>query len=186
MRPPELPLARRHGQEKGWPLGVVPQRVEVVGSGFDGLMQSSKWRARSALRETIAHQLNHSLARSLTRSLERRGKRGDRGLARPRRQGEERREKRAERRAKREERGGRREERREKTEERPKEAARGPQMRPPEVPTGRYGTEKGRPLGGQREDSREKREERREKIAASSIHCMSTVPRAHFEKVMKT
>ena len=83
----------------------------------------------------IAHQLNHSLARSLTRSLERRGKRGDRGLARPRRQGEERREKRGERRAKREERGRAREERREKTEERPKEAARGPQMRPPEVPT---------------------------------------------------
>ena len=69
MRPPELAFARRHGQEKGWPL-----------------------------------------------------------------EGEERRGKRGKRRAKREERGGRREERREKTEERPKEAARGPQMRPPEVP----------------------------------------------------
>ena len=36
---------------------------------------------------------------------------------------------------KREERREEREERREKTEYRPKEAARGPQMRPPEVPT---------------------------------------------------
>ena len=45
-----------------------------------------------------------------------------------------RREKSEERREKSEERRERREERREKTEERPKEAARGPQMRPPEVP----------------------------------------------------
>ena len=42
MRPPELPLARRHGRQKGSPLGVVPQRVDAVESGFDGLMQSSK------------------------------------------------------------------------------------------------------------------------------------------------
>ena len=66
----------------------------------------------------IVHQLNHSLARSLTRSLVRRGMRGDRGVARPPRQGEERREKRGERRTNTEERGGRREERREKTEDR--------------------------------------------------------------------
>ena len=38
-------------------------------------------------------------------------------------------------REKREESREKREERREKTEDRPKEAARGPQMRPPEVPT---------------------------------------------------
>ena len=66
----------------------------------------------------IVHQLNHSLARSLTRSLVSRGMRGDRGVARPPRQGEERREKRGERRTNTEERGGRREERRENTEDR--------------------------------------------------------------------
>ena len=49
----------------------------------------------------------------------------------------------------------------------------------------RYGTEKGRPLGGKREESREKTEERREKMAASLIHCIFTVSRDHFEKVMK-
>ena len=98
--------------------GIVRQRVEWIGSGVDGLMQSSKWQVRSALWEMIAHQLNHSLTRSLTRSLARRGKTGDRGPARPRRQGEERREKRGERRTNTEERGGRREERREKTEDR--------------------------------------------------------------------
>ena len=52
----------------------------------------------------------------------------------PRRQGEERREKSEERREKREERREKRDEIRKKREESPKEAARGPQMRPQEVP----------------------------------------------------
>ena len=83
----------------------------------------------------IPHQLNHSVGRSLTRSLERRGMRGDRGLARPRREGEEKREKRGERREKREDRiqtpRGR--------QMSPNEAARGPTR-------GRYGIERGWPL----------------------------------------
>ena len=74
-----------------------------------------------------------SFARSLTHSLARE-KREERG-SRPRKTTTtRRREKREERREKSEERRERREERREKTEDRPKEAARGPQMRPPEVP----------------------------------------------------
>ena len=94
---------------------------------------------------------------------------------------------------KREERREEREERIDKTEYRPKEAARGPQMRLPEG---------GQPFSapccpllgplaassrdrGQREKSREKREERRDKMAASSIHCISTVPRGHLKEVMK-
>ena len=100
---------------------------------------------------------------------------------------------------KREERREEREERREKTEDRPTEAARGPQMRPPDVPPEgptrffcdaspcwdlwrpHFGTE-GR---GKRAEKREKREERREKMAASSIHCISTVSRGHLKEVMK-
>ena len=35
------------------------------------------------------------------------------------------------------------------------------------------------------EESRKKREERREQKAASSIHCIFIVSRAHLEKVMK-
>ena len=38
---------------------------------------------------------------------------------------------------------------------------------------------------GKRAEKREKREERREKMAASWIHCIFTMSRAHFEKVMK-
>ena len=128
-----------------------------------------------------------SFARSLTHSLARE-KRDERG-SRPRKTTTtRRREKREERREKSEERRERREERREKREDRretqrgrqrsPNEAARGPNR-------GRYGTEKGRPLGGQREESREKGEERRDKIATSSTHCISTVPRAHLREVMK-
>ena len=52
-----------------------------------------------------------------------------------REQSEEQRQKREERREKREERREEREERREKKEYTPQETARGPQMRPPEVPT---------------------------------------------------
>ena len=44
-----------------------------------------------------------------------------------------------------------------------------------------FGTE-GR---GKRAEKREKREETREKMAASSIHCISTVSRDHLEKVLK-
>ena len=85
-----------------------------------------------------------------------------------------RREKREERREKSEERRERREETREKTEDRPQEAARGPQMRPPEVlpegptlfygippPGGTSGGFKGR---GRRAEKREKREETRENM----------------------
>ena len=43
---------------------MVPQRVEAVGSGFDGLMQSSKWQVRRTIREMS--------------SSERRGKRAER------------------------------------------------------------------------------------------------------------
>ena len=96
---------------------------------------------------------------------ERREKREERGEKR-----EETREKREEIRVKREERRERREERRDNNEDRPEEAARGPQMRPPEGgPTLFYtmlplvrphlGTE-GR---GKRADKREKRQESREK-----------------------
>ena len=75
-----------------------------------------------------------SFARSLTHSLARE-KRDERG-SRPRKTTTtRRREKREERREKSEERRERREETREKTEDRPQEAARGPQMRPPEGPT---------------------------------------------------
>ena len=106
---------------------------------------------------------------------------------------EQQREKREESREKREERREKREERKEKTEHRPQEAARGPEMRPPEgdqpfLTTCRPGLG---PLGatfrdrGQREESREKREERREKIAASSIHCIFRVSRGHSKEVMK-
>ena len=73
-----------------------------------------------------------SFARSLTHSLARE-KRDERG-SRPRKTTTtRRREKREERREKSEKRRERRGETREKTEDRPKEAARGPQMRPPEV-----------------------------------------------------
>ena len=93
----------------------------------------------------------------------------------------------------------RRSEIRENNEYRPEEAARGPQMRPPEVPTRgvdpflhhaapcwdlwwpHLGTE-GR---GKRAEKREKREERREKMATSSIPCISTVSRGHLKEVMK-
>ena len=105
-----------------------------------------------------------------------------------------RREKREERRAKSEERRERREERREKKEERrdpkrgrqrsPNEAARGgPTLFsaiPP--PDGTSGGFEGR---GKRAEKREKREERRKKMAASSIHCISTVSRDHLKEVMK-
>ena len=127
----------------------------------------------------------------------------DRGVANPRRQKEERREKRGEKREKR------------KTEDRPQEAAKEPQIKPPDNST------PCRPLlgplaascgsRGQREESKEKREDRiekqencrhldslhsygppahRKKImeiemapknAASSTHCISTVPRGHHD-----
>ena len=126
---------------------------------------------------------------------------------------------------KREERREEREERREKKEYTPQEPARGPQMRPPEVPTrgtdpslhhaapqsvvdrrleslhfkggswlrrknpsricSRHGLALSASSGGM-EESRKKRgerEERREQMAASSIHCIFTVPRDHLEKV---
>ena len=38
---------------------------------------------------------------------------------------------------------------------------------------------------GGMEESREKREERREKMAATSMHCIFTVSRDQFKKVMK-
>ena len=186
---------------------MVPHRVEAVGSGSDGLMQSSKLQVRTAIGEMS--------------SSERRGKRA---------------------------------ERRDKTEYRHQEAARGPEMRPPDggptffftilPPDGTSGglisgpraegreqrkerrekrencreldplhfyaargpemrpPEGGQPFStpycplmgplaassrdrGQREESREKREERRKKIAASSIHFIFTVPRGHFKDVMK-
>ena len=76
-----------------------------------------------------------------------------------------RREKREERRAKREERGEKREERRKKREETPKEAARGPQMRPPEGGQPFYWPCRPLlgPLAASRAERREQRKERREK-----------------------
>ena len=94
---------------------------------------------------------------------------------------------------KREEKRKEREERKEKTEDNLTEAARGPQMRPPEGDQP-FSTPCRPVLGplaasfrdrGQREESREKREERREKMAASSIPCISTVSRGHLKEVMK-
>ena len=125
-------------------------RGEALGCGCDGSLQGV-------------------MARSFTRSLERRGKRRDRGLAKPRRQREERREEREERREKR---GGRREERREKSEDR-SETTRGRQRSPNEAargPTSGANPFLGHAAGcwdlwrpqGQREESREKREENRE------------------------
>ena len=89
--------------------------------------------------------------------------------------------------------GGKREESREKREERREKREERNQHDSDErveghngaVPGRRNGAQKGRPLGGQREESREKTEERREEMAASSIHCIFTVSRAHLEKVMK-
>ena len=46
----------------------------------------------------------------------------------------------------------------------------------------RVGPDEGR---GKIADKRETRKERREKMAASWIHCISTVPRALNEKVVK-
>ena len=105
-----------------------------------------------------------SFARSLTHSLARE-KREERG-SRPRKTTTtRRREKREERREKSEERRERREETREKTEDRPQEAARGPQMRPPEG--GQPFSWPCRPLVGplaaSRAEGREQRKERREK-----------------------
>ena len=114
--------ARRDGAAKGrgsrkrirWP----DAKFEVAG-------------AKCALRNDRSPA--QSFARSLTHSLARE-KREERG-SRPRKTTTtRRREKREERREKSEERRERREETREKTEDRPQEAARGPQMRPPEVP----------------------------------------------------
>ena len=95
---------------------------------------------------------------------------------------------------KREERREKSEERREKKEEKrdpkrgrqrsPNEAARGgPTLFsaiPP--PDGTSGGFEGR---GKRAEKRQKSEERREKMAASSIHFISTVPRAHLKEFMK-
>ena len=94
---------------------------------------------------------------------------------------EERREKRAERRAKREERGEKREERRKKREETPKEAAKGPQMRPPEggQPFSWPCRRVLGPLAASRAERREQRKERREKRKERT--CFLTV----FREVRK-
>ena len=40
---------RKRAERREKREGMVPQRVGTVGSGSDGLMQSSKWQVRSAV-----------------------------------------------------------------------------------------------------------------------------------------
>ena len=82
----------------------------------------------------------------------------------------------------------RREESREKREEVPRKAARGPQMKPQEVPNEvleasgprRHGAEKGRSLRGKREERREKRENCR-KLDSLHFYRVAWPPRKIFE-----